>query len=291
MFRSPSHIVTLLLGCLVSIAPLRIATAEHKQDQTVFRLGGYDAALFDAERLDIEISFALVLNQILEQMEAHADFTIYDTFEEVSALFATGEIDGMFCSIGDCPKLSAFDEGQPMYGLLYNGAPTQEYVLVTSISNEEDGLGALRNKILAVPNWHQLGERIANIHIQEQTQQNIDTYFARVVRPDSSQTALIDLVFGKVDAAVVTRNELNIAIELNPQMASSLSALYVSPPVILNLMVISPKARPGYRELFATVVENITEYSQSQYMLQLYGADGITLIRPQDIASTLEFFR
>lgn len=277
-----------MIVVVVSATPSRVATADNR---TVFRLGGYDAALLDAERLDIEISFALILNQILEQMDARADFTVYDTFDEVSELFRSGTIEGMFCSIGDCPKLLSFNEGLPMYSLLYNGAPTQEYVLVTSISHEAKGLNSLRGKTFGVPFGHALGERIANTYIAEQTGQNIGEFFGSIARPDSSQSALIDLVFGKVDIAIVTKNELGIAIDLNPQMASSLTTLYVSPPVVLNLMVLSPKTGPDYRALFRHVTANLSEYSQSRHMLALYGADGIAPLAPEDIAATLAFFR
>ncbi|MEL6869132.1 MAG: PhnD/SsuA/transferrin family substrate-binding protein [Pseudomonadota bacterium] len=284
------HLIIVIVLVLYTVFGAPHADADSAPPaERQFKLGGYDRALLDADRLDIEISFQLVVNEILESLNAYTVFSVFATFEETQRRFASGEVDGTFCAITDCPQLLDFDTGLPMYAFLYDGQPRQEYVLVTTATESSKTLTDLRRKTLSVPIGHELGEHIADRLVLSEFGESASSFFAQTVYPDSSQTALIDLVFGKVDAVVVTQHELDVAIELNPQIESSTRTLYISPPVVVNLMVISPKATADAIELFDYVVDNFSEYQQSRFILELYGADGVTRVTPQDVTPTLQF--
>ncbi|MCG7915946.1 MAG: phosphate/phosphite/phosphonate ABC transporter substrate-binding protein [Candidatus Thiodiazotropha weberae] len=63
-------------------------------------------------------------------------------------------------------------------------------------------------------------------------------FFSEIREANDSNSSLVNLFFGKVDAALVTDFSYEVACELNPQMRKQLSIIQVSEPLIHQVVAV-----------------------------------------------------
>ena len=285
-----------LIGALLALSLSCAAAAEHAAN--VMRVGGYTKAMFEADRLDIEITTGLLFNELLREIDEAADIHVYDTYAEMLTAYKNGQLDAAFCILIECRELMAHSSEHDFFTTIMNGTPFDRYLLLTRNDRREEAantLASLRYKRLSVIGSHSTGMLMLDRALEASKLPNSASFFADIVAPSSSQAAIIDLFFGKTDAALVTRNELINAAALNPQINSKLETVFETGEVLSLVMMIHKDFPEDRVQQLGDMVDKVfsdpEQFPKSDQLVQLFGADSVVRIDPGAVAATMRLVR
>ncbi|MEL7297114.1 MAG: PhnD/SsuA/transferrin family substrate-binding protein [Pseudomonadota bacterium] len=285
-----------LIGVLLALSLCCAAAADHTAN--VMRVGGYTKAMFEADRLDIEITTGLLFNELLREIDESADIHVYDTYSEMLAGYKNGQLDAAFCILIECEELMAHSSDHDFFTTITNGSPYDRYVLLTRNDPRDESantLASLRGKRLSVIGSHSTGMLLLDRALQASNLPDSASFFADVVAPASSQAAIIDLFFGKTDAALVTRNELSNAAALNPQVNSQLQTVFETGDVLSLVLMVHKDFPEDRAKLLGDMVDKVfsdpKQFPKSDQLVQLFGADSVVRIDPAAVAATMRLTR
>lgn len=112
-----------------------------------------------------------------------------------------------------------------------------------------------------------------------------ETAFAAVNEEKRSSLVINQLFFGRVEAALVFRNSLTTAIDLNPQVGERLQVLeeYTLPLKWRNVSYLSKRLRESDRDRIIQVALKIATHPRGQQILQLFNASRLSIATPEDL--------
>ncbi len=206
--------------------------ATNTSPHPVILVGGSLDGLHDTSITDAEIGFKLIFNELLAEADEHFIIKIYDSTDDLVRDFKSGRIQGLFISSLRFLELSDFVHPRGRYVVQYGPSIKQRYMILVRNDHKGESLSWLRNHKLSLAAGHSIGKRILDVMLLEQGLPESDRFFSEIEQSKEANTAIIDLFFGKTDAAMIPEHSYELACELNPQISVSLSVLATSEPMI-----------------------------------------------------------
>ncbi len=197
-------------------------------------VGGSLDTLENSSITDAEIGFKLIFNELLVDADEHFTIKIYNSNEELMDDFKTGKVQGVFLSSLKFLELVDMVHPKGRYVVQYGPSIKQRYKILVRNDHKDESLAKLRNHKLSLALGHVVGKRFLDVMLLEQGLPQSDRFFSEIDQAKDANTAIIDLFFGKVDAALVPENSYVLACELNPQISASLSVLATSEPMVFQ---------------------------------------------------------
>ncbi len=196
------------------------------------QVGGSVDALHDTSVTDAEIGFKLIFNAMLVDAKESFSIKIYDSHEELVEDFKSGKIQAIYMSSLKLLELGDVVHPTGRYVVQYGPSLKQRYLLLVRNSQKIGSLTDLRNKKLSIAAGHVVGERYLSVMLLKQGLPELEQFFGEIERVKEVNTAVVNLFFGKVDAALVPEFSYELACELNPQLRSSISVFSSSNPMV-----------------------------------------------------------
>lgn len=217
---------------LFSLTLGSLQAATTASNHPLILVGGSLDALHDSSVTDAEIGFKLIFNELLADADEHFTIKIYDSTDSLVDDFKSGKIQGLFLSSLKFLELGDLVHPTGRYVVQYGPSIKQRYIILVRRDHKGESLARLRNHKLSLAAGHIVGKRFLDVMLLEQGMPESDQFFSDIEEAKEANGAIIDLFFGKVDAALVPEYSYALACELNPQLSSSLSVLATSEPMI-----------------------------------------------------------
>jgi len=255
----------------------------NAQETPHLRIGGYVGVLqqHDLRELDATISFAQTIEAMLKDSEVGADVLISDTFEQARKQFLAGKLDAMFCNTLDLPSIVELINRDAIYTMSRSGEVTLSYVMLTNnMSGRNKSLRQLNNKQLTIGVGPNLAAHILDAEVNASPQKNGNIRFKSVHRVRNSETAIVDLMFGKTDAALVPRIAFELAMDANPQTKRLLHTVFESAPMVPGILVMHKDVQADLLAKMHEKFIHMDTYLPGQKVLSLFHADKMLRISP-----------
>jgi phosphonate transport system substrate-binding protein len=102
-----------------------------------------------------------------------------------------------------------------------------------------------------------------------------DQFFSSVVEDVKAPRVVLPVFFGQADACVTSRRSFEVMCELNPQVSRDLTALAVSPPVVVTFYTFHKNYNGPDRDRFAHA--NLLSTASGKQLATLFQFSGLTV--------------
>ncbi|MCG8015928.1 MAG: phosphate/phosphite/phosphonate ABC transporter substrate-binding protein [Candidatus Thiodiazotropha sp. 'RUGA'] len=208
-------------------------------DQKATILAGVSKdTLYDISEADAKIAFTLVLNDILKESGEFVALDVFQNKLEVQKRLLKGDIDAVFTNTLQYLELEEFLNPNGTYIIQHGPHKKPKFYLVTKRNTGRDRLEDLRGRKISIPKGYSVGNMFLDVLLMRHNYSVSREYFSEIRETSESNSALINLFFDKVDAALVTDFSYEVACELNPQMRKQLNIIEVSEPLIHQVVAV-----------------------------------------------------
>ncbi len=233
----PSRLLTTLgLSGLIWLASACAYAATEAISNPPIQVGGSSDGGHDSSVTDIEIGIKLIFNEMLANSDESFEIKLYDSNDQVIKDFNTGKLQALFVSSLTFLEMEDMIHPSGRYVVQFGPTLKQRYMLLVRVEHQDINLSELRGKKLCVATGHALGRQFLDVALLKQGLPVSDDFFSEIRIVEEVNTAVVDLFFGKADAALVPEFSFELARELNPQISSSIAALATSEPMV-NMVV------------------------------------------------------
>jgi ABC-type phosphate/phosphonate transport system substrate-binding protein len=171
------------------------------------------------------------------------------------------------------------------------GGALYSYVLVVNASSPAASAGSLRGRNVLV--WARgsggTGMAWLEVLLGKEKLGRSASFFASVKAVDKPQACILPVFFGVADACVVDEVNLNLAREMNPQLAQ-LRVLARSRPMIESIVAVPSEPKP-YKEALIESMLSLHEDPRGRQLLMVFKTERMVRIQPGDLDSARELWR
>ena len=282
---------TLIVTLLIPFADAQTPMLDGVEDMHV-RIGGYPEVLqlHDTKELDAMINF----EAFIESGLLGAEVTMFDDGKSATQAFANGDLDGMFLTTVDYFAIAQYANPQHIYSLTWDGEPSQTYsLLVPKRARKIKDLLDLHGKELTLGIGTSLAALVLNAESQllkQNSKKAKPLMLKRMRRVRNSETALVDLMFGKTDAVLVPTLAYQAMSKANPQTAKQLKQVFVSDPYVPGVFVLHQDLPAAVREQAVKSFVNMHNNEAGQHILELFQAKEVVRVDVQQLSNVRTLF-
>jgi hypothetical protein len=223
-----------------------------------------------------------------QKLSIRADCKVFDTFSEMEDALRRGQIDLVASPTDDFVLLAKV---VPMTGLFVsqiNGRITEEYVLLVNREQPVRDLRDLRGqdlyflehpRTLLAPLW-------LDVELLHRKLPVSNRFFGKVTHVTKPSQAILPVFFKPSGAALVTRAQFDLAMELNPQLARQVRVLAHSPELIPAIGAMRASGVLGALEFYRKESGRVQESEGGRQVLNLFQCDAVVQIQPSELAGT-----
>ncbi|MCG7869476.1 MAG: phosphate/phosphite/phosphonate ABC transporter substrate-binding protein, partial [Candidatus Thiodiazotropha taylori] len=197
-----------------------------------------EESLYDTSITDAKIVFSLIFNQAIQESEEQFVLEIYETDLEVERKLISGELDAVFTNTIHYLKIEEHFNPMGSYIIQHGPEIKPQYYLLTKRNSGIQRLSQLQGMKISIPRGHAVGKLYLDVMLLRQNLPVTDQFFSEIRMTQESNSAVVNLFFGKVDAALVTDDAFNVASELNPQLQKRLIVIDVSEPFAHQIVAV-----------------------------------------------------
>ena len=236
---------------------------------------------------DVHLGFNALFNHMISNENIKSEFKDYDKSDILMQALKNNEVNAMFGSpLEYIQSESWLFDGYLISGLIGKQYKSKMLILIRNDS-EIKTIEQLKGKKIAVQRGviQDLGGLYLETLLLEKNLPLPAQYFSEIVKTDTSNVALVNLFFKKVDVALMSESEFNVAAELNPQMRLQIKAIESSDSYI-NFVAATTKAVPiDKREAIKNNMLAIEKSAKGRSMLRLLKIDGFKVINLNELTS------
>jgi len=116
----------------------------------------------------------------------------------------------------------------------------------------------------------------------------VEHVFGSVVPETKVSRVVLPVFFGSADACLTQKQGFDMICELNPQVGKDLTALAISPEMVVTLYAFSRNYHGAYRERFVAALSSIGASAAGQQLATLFQYQQMMLTDSECLAPALE---
>ncbi len=269
-----------------ALSPLR---AEIPSDSPYHRkvayFGGLSRQLFGGDRNDITIATEMFFKEVINRIGYHESvkFKVYDNKPEILDEMRNDRLDTVFANPLDYLDLDPQVNPDFRYTLTYGSIPEQRVYLITYTDDKVKGLAKLRGKRLAIPSGYILGMTYLEVLLAREGLPAPGQYFSAIVNTNSSNAAILDVVFRKADLAVTSDVAFRLATELNPQINGLIDILDVSDLYIPFIIGVNKQVPNDFTDRVDEILSDIPHQPRLQRILAMFSATDVVKVNDDQL--------
>jgi phosphonate transport system substrate-binding protein len=221
---------------LLGLMPGGVMSETAPEPYPVIKVGVGIETQYDTSVTDTEIVFKKVMNTLLEKIDEQLTAKAYDNSEILIEDFKEGKIDVIVIDSLNFLELDGVIPLDRRFLVQLGPSLKQRFLILARNKGKDTTLPGLRGGKLSIGGGRKVGKRFLDVTLLQRGLPISDHFFGEVDTGENINTAIIDLYFGKIDAAVVPRFGYELALELNPQLGREIKILATSESVV-NEMV------------------------------------------------------
>lgn len=266
--------VLLLIFCFTTVQAQQQPSAEQALDQETFRVGAMLSAIASASFKDVEIGTKLIVDEVMKEIGADVTMEIYTDLSEFNADLEAGRLDLVIGTPQNVLSYLKVEENPVFYTFEADGKSTHQFVLISRKSSGIDSLSDIQNKDIVMFHGSDAGKLYLNAKLKTDGLPELDSFVRSITHVRGHPDAINRVFFGQADVGFVTSRALELARELNPQVAQELQPLLESPE-LLTLLVI-PVSKKGVRSEFEPILFSLHESPKGRTLMNVFQCDRMT---------------
>ncbi|MET0028169.1 MAG: PhnD/SsuA/transferrin family substrate-binding protein [Candidatus Thiodiazotropha sp.] len=272
------------LCVLILTSTLFTARADIPPDSPYHRkiayFGGLSRQLFGADRNDITIATEMFFKEVINRIGYHeaVKFKVYDNKPEILEEMRDDKLDTVFANPIDYLDLDPQINPGFRYTLTYGPIPEQRVYLITYADDKVNGLAKLRGKRLAIPSGYILGVTYLEVLLAREGLPAPRQFFSDIENTNSSNAAILDVVFRKADLAVTSDVAFRLATELNPQINGLIDILDVSDQYIPFIIGVNKQVPKDFTDKVDEILSDIKHQPRLRRILAMFSATDVVKV-------------
>jgi len=202
--------------------------------------GSSDKGLHEIEKQNVHLGFSSILNEVLLTEDIRCTIKSYENIDELVTAMQKKEINAFFGSAIEYLDLEPYLIDTHLATAYFDNKLTSSVFLIVRKDSSYHKLEDLKGKTLALKKWYvgvgDISSYYLDTKLMEKQLPVTEHYFSEVLKAETTNRAIVDLFFNKVDAALVTEHQFNVATSLNPQLKKDTRILMASEPYIMLLV-------------------------------------------------------
>ncbi|MCU7796897.1 MAG: phosphate/phosphite/phosphonate ABC transporter substrate-binding protein, partial [Candidatus Thiodiazotropha sp. (ex Myrtea spinifera)] len=173
--------------------------------------GRMDKVLFDANATDTTIATDMIIRNVFGLMDMKSEIKVFENRDSLVKGLSENRLDAVFVNTIDFIELEHLINPDFLYTLIYGQTAEQKVYLLTRKSDNIIDISHLRGKSISIPKGHYLGMRFLEVLLLKQGLPATDKYFSHTQETIDTNTAIVNLFFGKSDCALVSDIAFDLA--------------------------------------------------------------------------------
>ena len=257
-------------------------------DKVTIVAGLSEESLYDTSITDAKIVFSLIFNQAIKESEEQFVLEIYDTDLEVERKLISGELDAVFTNTIHYLEIEEHLNPKGSYIIQHGPKIKPQYYLLTKRNSGIERLSQLQGMKISIPRGHAVGELFLDVILMRQNLPVTDQFFSEIRETRESNSAVVNLFFGKVDAALITDYAFGVASELNPQLSKQLIVIDVSEPLAHQVVSVRHDFPPDRIKKIEPYILNVHESPKMSQVLKTFRLTAVRKITNNTLAEVRE---
>lgn len=260
--------------CIWIVGELSFTAAQAEPYQ--FIAGSSALGLRENDKQTLNLGFKTVFNELLSANDVKCDFQSFDSSEDLANAIAKNQVNAFFGSPIEFLRSEPFLLSSPIASGVYGNQLKYKILLLVRKDSGINSLEQLQGKRLSTQKW--VARDMEGLYLEtlllEHQLPITKSFFSQIQNNETTNAALVDLFFKKVDAALVNESQYEVAAELNPQLRAQTQILEASEPYIIFVTAFTksiPEQKiPGIRNSLLSVEKT----SAGRNVLRLMKAQG-----------------
>lgn len=219
--------------CLWVLSNLLFVSAQAEPYQLI--AGSSALGLRENDKQTLNLGFKKVFNELLSSSDVTCDFQSFDSSEELAAAISKNQVNAFFGSPIEFLRSEPFLLSSPIASGVYGNQLKYKILLLVRKDSGIKALEQLQGKKLSTQKW--VARDMEGLYLEtlllEHKLPTVKRFFSQIQNNETTNSALVDLFFKKVDAALVNESQYEVAAELNPQLRAQTQILEASEPYII----------------------------------------------------------
>jgi ABC-type phosphate/phosphonate transport system substrate-binding protein len=193
------------------------------------------------DKQNVNLGFNSVFNELLSSENVKCDFKNFDSSDGLAVAIKNGQANAFFGSPVEFLKSESYLLSSPIASGVFNNQLKSRILLVVRKDSGIDTFQQLKGKVLATQKW--ISADMGGMYLETLLLENklpiSQRFFSEIQNTDTSNRALVDLFFKKVDVTLISENQYDIATELNPQLREQTKIIIASEPYLIFVAALS----------------------------------------------------
>lgn len=230
-------------------------------------------ALRDASRTDVEVSLKVWAEELVRYLEVPTEIRFYDAMSAIRSDLDAGKINFIIADGVDLLRQFNPDELADGFG----GRSPGEDSLLLLVRKDAGILSArdLPGKRVLLLSHNEISDLWMETACQRHFQKTCAKARVYISKEARSHQQVLQLFFGKVDAALVRGYPYELAIELNPQIRTRITVLERIPIYPGALGLFTKRVSPAFREYVIGKVPAMHDHPRGRQLLEVMQTEKI----------------
>jgi ABC-type phosphate/phosphonate transport system substrate-binding protein len=265
---------------LLGLLGLLLAAGAWAED--VVNLGFYQAARAEMSRTDVRTSFDLWAQELGARFQVRIKVHYFEDPILLHEAFLREEINGVNADGTTLARHFNTEELAEGFSVAMPGGFNLQ--LLVAKDGAITGIKDLAGKRIALTE----GDGAAELYLESlclhQFGRDCSLIFAEVQRVPNNHQAIMRVFFGKADAVMSYRYSMELAKEMNPQLARKVGRVIAEMPISsVYYAFFSAKVDKDFRQRSLRMIPTLHTYLRGRQLLDLFKMDHLELAEPSEL--------
>ena len=213
---------------------------------------------------------------------------MYESNEEIICALRNKEVDVLTLRLDDYFAISDEEKLGSPFASVVNQQLAVNYVLLVRKEAPVEMLADLQGGRLLVLNQSRmlLADIWLNTELLKRGLPQMDSFFSEIEYCETVNLAILPVFFGSADGCIVSKQNFELACELNPQVARMLREELVSPLLIPCVAVCRGSVSPERAQIIRELMTGMTQTVAGRQLLLMFKCDALVEVTPADMVET-----
>lgn len=249
--------------------------------------GSSTLGLLENDKQNVTLGFSSAFNSLLTTQNVKCDFKSFDSSDELAEAIEKNQVNAFFGSPVEFLKTESYFLENPIASGIIGNQLKSRILLVVRAESEIKSLAQLRGKKLSIQK--SIANDLGGLYLETLLLENklplIKNFFLDTQSSETSNRALVDLFFKKVDATLLSENYFQIAVELNPQLLLQTRILVASEPYLIFVAALRKGTPPQEVDGIKNSLLNVNKTAKGKSILNLMKVQGFKEISLNDLSN------
>jgi hypothetical protein len=235
------------------------------------------------DKQNVNLGFNSAFNTLLSSENVKCDFKSFDSSEELAKAISKQQVNGFFGSPIEFLQSETYFLTNPLASGVFGQKLKSKILLVVRKDSGINSIEQLKGKKLSTQK--SIASDVGGLYMEtlflEHQLPSMKNFFSEIQNSETSNTALVDLFFKKVDVTLMSETQFDIATELNPQLRAQTKILEASEPYLIFVAALSKNTPEQEVNGIKNSLFNVHKTAKGRNILNLMKMQGF-----QEIAST-----